>query len=56
MPDVVWADFQQCPVCGALLGQPCLALSGFVVGAGRITVEADEPHTSRKLRAEASRG
>ena len=53
MPDVVWADYQQCDVCGAKLGKPCLALSGFGAGAGRIAVGAEQPHTGRKLRAGA---
>jgi hypothetical protein len=52
----VWADYQQCDVCGATLGKPCRDTSGFrVEGNVTIYVEADEPHTTRKLRAESAR-
>lgn len=50
-----WTRFQQCEVCGALLGKPCVKLSGFVVGAGEVAEVADAPHTGRKLRAGYSR-
>jgi len=50
---VDWAAYQKCSqVCGAELGKPCLALSGFVVeGNVTIAVEAEEPHSPRELRA-----
>lgn len=49
---VDWENYQACSqVCGALLGKPCLAMSGFVVGVGRIEVVAAEPHSPRELRA-----
>jgi hypothetical protein len=52
----VWADFQKCPVCFAELGKPCLTLSGGVAfESSPVEVEADEPHTTRKLRAESAR-
>ena len=51
---VDWGQWQKCSqVCDAGLGKPCLAMSGFVVGVGRIEVVADAPHSPRKLRAEA---
>ena len=51
---VDWNEYQKCSqVCDAGLGKPCLAMSGFVVGVGRIEVVADAPHSPRKLRAEA---
>jgi hypothetical protein len=58
-PAVDWARFQQCPGCGANLGQPCVQLSGFVVTAGvavgleggTVEVPADRPHGGRKQRA-----
>lgn len=56
MPD--WGDYQKCDVCGALLGEPCSKLSGYVVNSGSgagVFVMADAPHTGRKLRAEAAR-
>ncbi len=54
-----WDRYQACPVCFAELGKPCVDLFGFVVDDGlamglegvRITSEAAEPHTGRKLRA-----
>lgn len=53
----VWADYQQCDVCGASLGKPCISFAGYVAGAqgGVVEVEADEPHSPRKLRAESAR-
>ena len=49
---VDWEQYQACTqVCAAPLGTPCLAMSGFVVGVGRIEVVAAEPHTPRELRA-----
>jgi hypothetical protein len=50
---VDWERYQKCSeVCGAAMGKPCLKMSGFVVeGAVTIAVEAEEPHSSRKLRA-----
>jgi len=53
MPD--WSAYQKCDTCGAALGQPCLMTSGFVGVAGQVLVEAAEPHTGRKPRAEAAR-
>jgi hypothetical protein len=46
---VEWDRYQACPVCPALLGKPCLALSGWCGEA--VAVEADRPHTGRKPRA-----
>jgi hypothetical protein len=51
---VEWERYQACSqVCGAPLAKPCLAMSGFVVGVGRIEVVADQPHSPRELRAGA---
>jgi hypothetical protein len=50
---VDWERFQKCPVCSACIGQPCVKLSGWHLAS--IAVEADEPHSTRKLRAEAAR-
>lgn len=49
-----WEDFQACPVCGAELGKPCLAMSG-QDESGLVAVAAPRPHGGRKLRAGASR-
>jgi hypothetical protein len=46
---VDWSRYQACPVCPALLAQPCLELSGWC--GDLVEVEATEPHTGRKLRA-----
>jgi hypothetical protein len=46
---VEWESYRQCQVCFAALGEPCLSLSGWY--AGDVQVEADKPHTGRKLRA-----
>jgi hypothetical protein len=52
----VWADYQQCDVCGASLGKPCMTFTGFNAASGVHDVEfAAEPHTTRKLRAESAR-
>jgi hypothetical protein len=49
---VDWDRYQACSqVCDAGLGKPCLAMSGFVVGVGRIEVVAAAPHSPRKLTA-----
>jgi hypothetical protein len=52
-----WENYQQCPECFTKLGKPCLELSGFVAGpqGGVVEVLAAEPHSTRKLRAEAAR-
>lgn len=52
-----WELYQACTqVCGAPMSQPCLQLSGYVAaGDVRIAVEADVPHSPRKLRAAAAR-
>lgn len=49
MTVIDWEAFQACPVCPALLGEPCLELSGWCVEM--VAVEAAEPHTGRKPRA-----
>lgn len=57
----VWAEYQQCSVCGAGLGEPCIdQASAHPIpgrpGAVRLTMRtAAEPHTGRKLRAESAR-
>lgn len=50
---VDWERWQKCSeVCEAELGKPCLKTSGFVVeGNVTVAVEAEEPHSPRKLRA-----
>jgi hypothetical protein len=50
---VDWDRYQQCDVCGRGLGKPCINFAGYVAGAqgGVVEVEADEPHSTRKLRA-----
>lgn len=52
-----WTRFQKCDVCGAGLAKPCISFAGYVAGAqgGVVEVEADEPHSTRPLRAEAAR-
>jgi hypothetical protein len=53
---VDWERYQACSqVCAAPLAKPCLAMSGFVVGVGRIEVVAAAPHSPRELRAAAAR-
>lgn len=47
---VDWEAYRQCPVCFAELAKPCWSLVGFYDGEV-VSVEAAEPHTSRKLRA-----
>lgn len=51
---VDWELWQKCCVCGALLGKPCLKLSGQTGVSARIEA-ADEPHSTRKLRAAPAR-
>lgn len=58
MPDPTYPDdYQKCDVCGRGLGKSCINFAGYVAGAqgGVVEVEADEPHSTRKLRAEAAR-
>jgi hypothetical protein len=52
----VWADYQKCRVCGALLGWPCTSKTGFIASADEwVASKRDKPHTGRKLRAAAAR-
>jgi hypothetical protein len=51
---VDWGMYQKCRVCGALLGKPCLKFSGHYGVKARIEA-AEEPHSTRKLRAAAAR-
>jgi hypothetical protein len=54
-----WDAYQKCQVCFAELGKPCWELVGFVAADGVATgleggvveVAAEQPHSSRKLRA-----
>jgi hypothetical protein len=48
---VEWEDYQKCPVCFAELGKPCWDVEGFINTGEVVSVEADKPHTGRKLRA-----
>jgi len=50
---VDWEMYQACPVCPALLGEPCQKLSGWHLAS--VVVVAEAPHTGRKLRAAAAR-
>lgn len=50
MTAVDWAAFQKCPVCPALLGEACIALSGSA-GGEPVRIDPSRPHTGRKLRA-----
>lgn len=53
---VDWERCQQCDVCGALLGKPCMELTGFNAASGVHDVEfANEPHSTRKPTAAAAR-
>lgn len=54
MTTVDWEAYQAFPVCPALLGEPCLQTTGWY--RGDIRIEADAPHTGRKLRAVRGRG
>lgn len=52
MTTIDWERYQQCPVCFAELGKPCMDMTGFNAARGVHDVElAAEPHTGRKLRA-----
>lgn len=44
-------SYRKCPACAAEIGEPCLSMSGWNLGA--VLVIADRPHGSRKLRAGA---
>lgn len=56
MSAVDWDQYRKCPVCFALMGQPCTSLTG-VSGRVLVTNEArDRPHSRRKQREGASRG
>jgi hypothetical protein len=46
---VDWERYQKCRVCFAALGRPCVKAGGFFGTPS--AVEADKPHSSRKLRA-----
>jgi hypothetical protein len=47
-------NFLSCPVCPALLGEPCLSLSGWY--GGPVAVATDRPHGGRKPSKAAGRG
>lgn len=56
---VDWKRYRKCHGCGALLGKPCVKLSGTVVNGRALDaaeVEIDRPHGGRKLRAGYGRG
>jgi hypothetical protein len=42
---VDWSRYRKCPVCFALLGEPCVQLSGTTT-----ILRTDRAHSSRKLR------
>jgi len=50
---VDWEMYQKCPVCPAELGEPCQKLSGWHLAS--VVVVAEQPHSTRKLRAAAAR-
>jgi hypothetical protein len=50
---VDWDRYQQCDVCPAELGKPCVKLSGWHLAS--IVIQAAEPHSTRKLTAAAAR-
>jgi len=53
MSTVDWERYQKCPQCGAEIGKPCRTLTSHSVNSGSgaaVVVEADRPHTGRKLR------
>jgi hypothetical protein len=54
-----WSRYRTCPVCFALLGEPCLVLTGRRVNeeyqVTRTGESRDRPHTGRELRAAAAR-
>lgn len=47
---VEWDRYRKCDMCGAQIGEPCMALSGYNAD-GSIKIVADRPHSGRKLRA-----
>ena len=52
-PPTDWNLYRKCSqVCGAEIGQPCVSLSGTIVGGrpDEIRTELPRPHVSRKLR------
>jgi hypothetical protein len=54
--EVNWNDYNKCPICAAVPGDPCLALSGQVAG-GRpngVPEPLKHAHGSRKLRKRAA--
>lgn len=50
-----WDRYQACPVCGALLGEPCVKFYAVVAEVAEMVEEAERPHSTRKLRAAAAR-
>jgi hypothetical protein len=55
----IWADYQKCPVCFAEIGKHCLTRSGYGALSNGVPfypeVAAEQPHSTRKLRAESAR-
>ena len=60
MTGVDWSRYQKCTeVCGAELGKPCRELTGYKTNSGSgavVEVDADRPHSGRKLRTGYGRG
>jgi hypothetical protein len=54
---VGWSDYRKCPICEAVIGQPCASLSGKIVNGctDNIRKELDAPHKARKLRTRKAR-
>lgn len=50
-PEVDWSRYRTCPACFAVLGEPCLSLSGLGADGGPVAIETDRPHGGRQLRA-----
>jgi hypothetical protein len=44
-----WARWRKCPVCFALIGEPCMQLTGSR-GRSPVYVKLAKPHATRKAR------
>ena len=55
---VDWSAYRACSqACRAPIGQPCVSLSGKVVGGrpDEVRIELDQPHKARKPRTRGRR-
>jgi hypothetical protein len=47
---VDWSRYRKCPVCIAVLGEPCVSLSGTLSDGSTIRLSPRRPHSGRTER------